>query len=184
VLLDGDRITRQLLHLVILEREALAVLRRDLHLLHRLAGPGLGIEHHLDRLGAEPAPQDRRLAVGEAQLRDIELVRIHRALHHHLAQAVARRDEHHVAEAGLGVHREHHAGRALVAAHHALHARGDRDLAMAEALVHAVGDGAVVVERGEDAAHRVEHVVRPADVEVGLLLPGERRIGQVLRGGG
>jgi hypothetical protein len=49
--------------------------------------------------------------------------------------------------------------------------------------VDAIGNGAVVVERGEHAAHRVQHVVDAADVEVGLLLAGERGVGQVLGGG-
>ena len=55
---------------------------------------------------------------------------------------------------------------------------------MLEALVHAIGDGAVVVERGEDTPHRVEHVVDAADVEVGLLLACEGGVGQVLGGRG
>ena len=52
-------------------------------------------------------------------------------------------------------------------------------VAVREALVHAVGDGAVVVERGEHVADRVEHVVGAADVEEGLLLAGEGRFRQV-----
>ena len=52
----------------------------------------------------------------------------------------------------LGVDREHHAGRAEVAAHHPLHAGRQRDVVVREALVHAVGDRAVVVERGEHLA--------------------------------
>jgi hypothetical protein len=52
--------------------------------------------------------------------------------------------------------------------------------AVREALVHAVADGAVVVERGEDLAHAVQHVLDADDVEEGLLLAGERRVGQVL----
>ncbi len=48
----------------------------------------------------------------QRRLVDVELVRVDGALHHGLAQAVARGDEDHVGEAGLGVDREHHAGRA------------------------------------------------------------------------
>jgi hypothetical protein len=46
--------------------------------------------------------------------------------------------------------------------------------------VDAVGDGAVVVERGEDELDGVQHVVDAADVEEGLLLAGEGRVRQVL----
>jgi hypothetical protein len=49
-----------------------------------------------------------------------------------------------------------------------------------ETLVHAVGDGAVVVQRCENALHGVQDVLDAADVQVGFLLPRERRIGKVL----
>ena len=52
--------------------------------------------------------------------------------------------------------------------------------AWAKPVVHAVGDRAVVVERGEHVADRLEHVVDAADVEEGLLLAGERSLGQIL----
>ena len=83
----------------------------------------------------------------------------------------------------LGVDREHHAGRAEVGAHHALHAGRQRHVGVGEALVHAVADGAVVVERGEDLLDLVQHVVDAVHVEEGLLLAGERGVGQVLGGG-
>ena len=51
---------------------------------------------------------------------------------------------------------------------------------MREALVHAVADGAVVVERGEDLLHLVQHVLDADHVQEGLLLAGERGVGQVL----
>jgi hypothetical protein len=87
----------------------------------------------------------------------IELVRVDRALHHRLAQAVGAGDEDHVLEAGLGVDREHHARGAEVAAHHALHTGRQRHVGMREALVHPVRDGAVVVERREHMPHAIEH---------------------------
>ncbi len=52
-----------------------------------------------------------------------------------------------------------------------------------EAVVHAVGDRPVVVERGEDLADRGQDRVDAAHVEEGLLLAGERRVRQVLGGG-
>jgi len=49
-----------------------------------------------------------------------------------------------------------------------------------EALVHAVSDGAVVVEGSEDQADVVQHIPGAGDVEVGLLLAGEGGVGQIL----
>ncbi len=54
---------------------------------------------------------------------------------------------------------------------------------MLEAVVHAVGDGAVVVQRGEHLLDLVHDVVGAGHVEEGLLLAGEGGIGQVLGGG-
>ena len=129
------------------------------------------------------AADDGELAGGQRRLVHVELVGVDRALHHRLAQAVAGGDEDDVGEAALGVEREHHAGGAQVGAHHALHAGGQRDLGVGVALVHAVADRAVVVERREDFAHLVQHAVDADDVQEGLLLAGERRVGHVLGGG-
>ena len=115
---------------------------------------------------------------------NVEFVRVDRALHHRLAQAVARGDEHHVLEAGLGVDGEHHAGRAEVGADHALHAGRQGHFGVREAFVHAVRDRAVVVQRGEHVLHCFEHVVDADHVQERLLLAGERRIRQVFGSGG
>ena len=54
---------------------------------------------------------------------------------------------------------------------------------MGEILVHAVGNGAVVVERSKHLADGVQNVLDAVDVEEGFLLSGERGIGQVFRRG-
>ena len=64
-------------------------------------------------------------------------------------------------EAGLGVHGEHHPGGADVGAHHPLHAGRQRDGLVVEAVVHPVGDGPVVVERGEDLLDRGQDASMP-----------------------
>ena len=114
----------------------------------RLPGRAVVGEHHLD------APWRRRVLrriagrpAARLRLVDVELVRIHRALHDGLAEPVRRRDEHDLVEARLGVEREHHAGGAQVAAHHPLDAGRQRDVRVREALVDAIGDRAIVVER-------------------------------------
>ncbi len=53
---------------------------------------------------------------------------------------------------------------------------------MLEAMVHAVGDGAVVVEAGEDFLDLAHDIVFAGDVEEGFLLAGERGVGQVFGG--
>jgi hypothetical protein len=104
----------------LVEREAIPVRGRHVDGAHALAEPA-GV-HHLDRLAAEILAQHRALAGAQGRLVDVELVRVHRALHHGLAEAVGGGDEHHVAKSGIGVEREHHAGGCQVAAHHVLDA--------------------------------------------------------------
>ena len=48
---------------------------------------------------------------------------------------------------------------AEIAAHHVLDAGRQRDLVVIEALVHAVGDRAVVEQRGEHLVHALDHRV-------------------------
>ena len=55
---------------------------------------------------------------------------------------------------------------------------------MLEALMHAIRDGAIVEERGEDLVHRLQHGRRAAHVEKRLLLTGKGSFRQILRGGG
>ncbi len=54
---------------------------------------------------------------------------------------------------------------------------------MIETLVHAVGDRAVVEQRGEYLVDCREHGLDAAHVQQGLLLAGERSLGQVFGGG-
>ena len=54
---------------------------------------------------------------------------------------------------------------------------------MVEALVDAVGDGAVVEERGEHAAHREQDLGLALHIEEGLLLAGEGGFREVFGGG-
>ena len=53
---------------------------------------------------------------------------------------------------------------------------------MLEPVVYPVGNGPIVVQRSEHLPDRGQDRVDAADVEERLLLPGERRIGQILRG--
>jgi hypothetical protein len=182
VRLDHQRLLRQLLDIRVGDGKSRAQLRGRLLGAHALARR-VRI-HHSQLLAAQRAAQDGRPAGVERGLVDVELVRVHRALHDHLAQAVAGGDEHHVAEAGFGIEGEQHAGGANVGTHHQLHAGGQEHVFVPEAVVHAVGDGAVVVQAGEHFLDLAHHVVGAGHVEEGFLLAGETCVGQILGGGG
>ncbi len=182
VFFDHERVPGELLDVRVAQRIAVALLGLDVGGLHQLAG-GLFLlgrgELHLDQLGAQVAADHGLLAGAQRGLVNVELVGVHGALHHRFTEAVARGDEHHVLEARLGVDGEHHAGRAKVRADHALHARRERHHVVREALVHAVADGAVVVEGSKDFLHLVQHVVDADHVQEGFLLAREGGVGQV-----
>ena len=60
-----------------------------------------------------------------------------------------------------------------------------RDAFVREALVDPIGDRPVVVERGEDLEDVPQDRIDADDIQDGLLLAGERRVGQVFgRGAG
>ena len=91
-------------------------------------------------------------------------------MHDGLAQAVGRGDEDDLVESGLGVQREQDAGRPEVAADHPLDARGKRHLGLGVALVHAVGDRPVVIQRREDFLNSVKNIIYAADIKERFLL--------------
>ena len=187
VLLDHQRVAGQLLHVGVGQRVAVALLGGHINGLDQLAAGGLFLgrgEHHLDQLAAQVAADQRLLARLEHGLVHVELVGVHGALHHRLAQAVAAGDEDHVLKAGFGIDGEHHAGGAQVGAHHALHTGRQGHHIVLEALVHAVGDGAVVVQRREHFLHLVHDFVDAHHVQEGFLLAGKGGVGQILGRGG
>ncbi len=181
MLFDDQRLLGQFLHVLIADRESVTHLDRGVLDLDALARD-VRIDH-ADGLGAQRTAQDRRLAGMQAGLVDVELVRVDRALHDHFAQADRGGDKHHVTEAGLGVQGEQHARRTHARAHHQLHAGGQEHVFMLEAMVHAVGDGTVVIKRGKHFLDLVHDIVGTGDVEEGFLLAGKRGIRQIFGGG-
>ena len=112
---------------------------------------------------------------------DDEVVGVHGAGDHRVAEATRGVEHGLPPPASHRVGREQHACRLGV--HHSLHDDGQRDPGAVDALGGAVGDRAVGPQRRPAAMHGVEHIVDAGDVEVGVLLAGEARAGQVLRGG-
>ena len=139
---------------------------------------------HPQRLAATLATQDRGPSRRQCRLVNVELVGIDLTLHHHLAKAPGRGDEHHILEPRLGVDGERDAARAQVASDHALDAGGQGDVFVRVPLVGAVGNGAVVEQGGEHLANRVHQRILAAHVEQRLLLPREGGFGKILRRGG
>ncbi len=138
----------------------------------------------LGLLAADGVADDRhQRGVGEQGLEHRVAIGVHLALHDRLAQAPRGVDDHHLGEARLRVEREHHAGAPAIGADHALHAHRQRHVEVVVAVLLAVGDGAVAEERGHAVLVRPEQVGLAHHVEVALLLPGERGVGQVLGGG-
>ncbi|MNQ41558.1 hypothetical protein D3C85_552360 [compost metagenome] len=183
VLLDDHGLLGQFADFGIGQAEARALGAVDIDHLDRLAGLGFVAVDHLDRLAAQVAAQDSWPPGLEGLLVHIEFVGVDRALHHGFAEAVGAGDEHHVAKARLGVEGEHHPGGAGFRTHHALHTGRQGHQLVVEALMHAVGDGAVVEQRGEYFLGRADHVVDAADVQEGFLLAGEGSIRQVFGSG-
>ena len=137
---------------------------------------------HLDEFRTEIAPQYRRSALLQRRFVNVELIGIHRPLHHGFAETIGSRDEHYLIKTGFGVEREHHAGSTDVAAHHALHPDRQRHFGMNEPLMDTIGNSAVVVERGKYLPDGCQQIVQSVDIEKGFLLPGERGIGQIFGG--
>src|SRR6266700_8094751 len=104
---------------------------------------------------------------------DVELVRIHLALHDIFAKAPSAGNENHVAEPRFGVEREDDATRREIRADHLHDADRERDLEVVEAVVDAVDDGPVGEDRSEAAPASLDHLGLAAHVEETLVLPGE-----------
>ena len=144
----------------------------------------VGPVDHLLRLAAELLLDDRhQRRIAEERLEHLVLVGVDSALDDILAEPPGGIDQHGLVEAGLGIDREHHARGAEVGAHHPLNADREGDPHMVEALGLAIGDRPVGEEGGIAAPAGVEERLAAANVEVGFLLSGEARLGQVLRGG-
>ena len=122
MVLDLDRIGREFQHLGIGDAEALALAPSGPSRFCRAAAVGV---NHAQLLAAERAAQNGAIAGAERRLVHVELVGIDGALHDVFAEPVDAGDEHHVAEARLGVEREDDAARGAVGPHHLHHADGE-----------------------------------------------------------
>jgi hypothetical protein len=137
----------------------------------------------LELLGPHAPLQDRAEPLPQGRFVNQVLVRIHRALNDALPEPVGGVDQHRVPESALRVDGEHHSRAGQVRANHLLHAHREGDLQVVEPPLLPVDDRAVGEQRGEAPLDRVEQHRFAADVEVGLLLAGEARLREVLRGG-
>ena len=180
VLFDEQRLARQRRDIRIGQAVACALGRRHIfgaHAMRRIAPFGVS---HLDRLAAQLPAHDRKFAGAQRRLVDIELIRIDGPLYDRFAQTIGSRDEYHIAEAGFGVKREQHAAGTDIAADHQLDAGRECHARVIKPLVHAIGDGPIVEQRGEYLVRRAQQVSFAAHVQVSLLLAGKGGVGQIL----
>ena len=112
---------------------------------------------------------------------DHQVVGVHRAADHGFAQAPGGGDHQLVAAAVGRVGGEHHAGGLRL--DHLLDDHGQGHRGRVDLLAGPIGQRALGPQRGPAVPDRSQQVLRPADVQVGLLLAGETRVRQVLRGG-
>ena len=184
--LNHQRVAGQLQHVLVAQRVAVAHFRR-----HIAGGDQFAASRffcsigklHLQQLGTQITADNGREPGAQGGFVYVELIRVHRALHHHFAQTIARGDEDHVIKARFRVQGEHHTCGAFVGAHHALHTGAERHHVVGKTFVHPVADRAVVVERGEHLSHLVQHGVNAGDVQKSFLLPGKRGVWQIFGGG-
>ena len=121
-------------------------------------------------------------APGDLSLTDGKRVRGDRSRDDALAKSPRGIDHDLVAPAGHRVRGE--CDPRAVGGHHRLHNDGQPHHVMGEATLGAVGDGPVRPQRRPAAPDRRQYVRIPCYAEEGLLLARERRLGQVLGGGG
>ena len=183
VFFDNHGVFGQFAYVFVADRVAVACFERHIHSFHATFFACLG-EFHFDQFRAHGAADDRGFALRQGWLEYIKLVGIDRALHHRFTQTVAGGDEYDLVKAGLGVHGEHHAGGSQIGAHHALYTGGQSDLGVGEAFVYAVGDGAVVVQRGKYVLDFVQYVVNARYIQIAFLLTGKGCVWQVFSGSG
>ena len=178
--LDDQRKARQFLDFGVGKREPAALRRRHVDRGHRLARGLAAGKDHLDGLFTQCAAQDRRPAGEDIGLVDIEFVGVDGALDDSLAQAIRRGDEHSLVESRFRVEGEQHTRRTQIAAHHPLYARGQCDVRMHKPLVDAVGDGAIIVERGKYFIYSMKYIRQSIDIKECFLLSRKRGVGEVL----
>ncbi len=138
--------------------------------------PGVTVLHQLPGLLAD-------VAVGYLQviLVDDVQVRGYAAGDDGFTEPVAGFDGYLGGIAGHRLQGEHYPG--SLGLHHSLHRDGDAHLEVVEALLLPVEEGSGFEQGCPAPMHRVHHLLLALHVEVGVLLAGERRIGQVLGGG-
>ncbi len=134
-------------------------------------------------LVAENLLEDGPVPGLEGGFEDAEFVGIDGALDDILAQTPGGIDQDGFLETGFRIDAEHHAAGGEVGADHALDPDAEGDVEVVEALVDAIGDGAVGEEGGVAAATAIEDGGDATDIEIGLVLAGDTGVGKILGGG-
>ena len=120
------------------------------------------------------------IRVIEQRLEDTIFVRIDGALYNGFAQSPSRIDHDNVGKTGFGIERKHHSAASPIGSHHPLYPDRQSDLQMIESLALAIGDRTVGEQRRIAFLTRLHQLALALDIQIGFLLAGETRLGQVL----
>ena len=178
---DGLGPLRELKRLPVVQHETVALRIGRLDDLGRAEAPLAGV-HHFLVLAAETFGNDGITRGTEHFFGDEEFIGHDAPLHHRLAQTPRAVNHDNILKAGLGVDGEHHAGGTRVCRDHALHRDRKRDGKMVEMFVEPVVDGACGEERCEARFDGAQDILVAPYAEVGVVLSGEARVGQVFGG--
>jgi hypothetical protein len=178
VVLDGNRVTGELEHIVVADAEAFSIDFRGDDIA-RSGAAATPVDHPL-LLTTEPPGQHRAIALAKRRLVDVELVGIDRTLDDVFPESVRASDEHNLAKARFCVEREYDAAGCPVGTHHLHHADRERHLEVIEAIVDPVRNRAVGEDGSETAPAHLDDRSRVTNIEEAFVLAGEARGRQIL----
>jgi hypothetical protein len=156
----------------LLVRQRLRVTSLDSELL--LKGAALRARLHGELLGSE-------LLLDERAVPHLVDVCVHSTGDERLAEAETSVDGRNLAVAGDGVGRKQDPGR--IGKNHALHDDGEPDLPVLEAVLNAIGDRSIRKQRGPAARDVPQNLLSADDVQVRVVLAGERHGRRVFQRG-
>ena len=150
MLFDDHGLLGQFFHFRVSDAEAITFVLLDLDRFHKLLCGGVSVVNHLDGLATQVAAQNGRLTRCEGGLVNVKFIGVHSTLHHRFAQAVGAGDKHDIPETGFRIQGEHNATGSGLTAHHLLDASRQGYLFVVKTVMDAIGNGAVIEQRGED----------------------------------
>ena len=179
MILDDHGPLCQLQDLLVLENIRIPLLLGDRHVFcFRLP---FGRINHLEFLPAEILLNNGLVALLEGRLEDIELIRVDNPLDDVFTQPVGSGDENHIPEARFRVQGKHDPRTGQIGAHHLLDGDGKSHVEVVEMFVFPVGNRPVREKGGETLLAGLNQSDITPDIQIGVLLSRETRVGEVFR---